>query len=341
MAYATSSMPPRPVKTLKKQWLEALAVMHYVLAIVALVPFSIVLLLFLLFTRLWPLSVLYMLWIYLDRDTPSQGGRRFVWPRTWAIWKHQRDYFPIKLVKTAELPPSQNYVLGSHPHGVMCTGAFCNFTTECNDFSRLFPGLQPWLATLTSVYYIPIFRDYIMAAGLRPVSRQSLDFVLSQPQRGQAVVIMIGGGKELLTTAPGRHLAKLHDRKGFVRLALRYGASLVPVYSFGENDIFKTKAFIEGSWQHLCQSLYHEITGLPFYVFWGRGLFSPNSWGLLPLPVPITTVVGSPIPVPQCSNASEEQVDHYHRLYMDALERLFEEHKESCGVPASTRLTFF
>ncbi|XP_069920574.1 2-acylglycerol O-acyltransferase 3-like [Oryctolagus cuniculus] len=118
-------------------------------------------------------------------------------------------------------------------------------------------------------------------------------------------------------------------------------ASLVPVYSFGENDIFKTKAFIEGSWQHQCQSLYHKIVGLPFYICWGRGLFSPNSWGLLPLAMPITTVVGGPIPVPQCSSPSQEQVDHYHRLYMDALERLFEEHKESCGVPASTRLTFF
>ncbi|XP_069920012.1 2-acylglycerol O-acyltransferase 3-like [Oryctolagus cuniculus] len=223
MADSTSSMPPRPVKTLQKQWLEALGAMHYVLAFVVLVPFSVFLLLFLLFTRLWSLSVLYMLWIYLDRDTPSQGGRRWEWTRHWRIWKHQRDYFPIKLVKTAELPPSQNYVLGAHPHGVMCTGTFSNFLTECNDFSQLFPGLQPWIATLTRVFYIPIFRDYIMLSGLRPVSRQSLDFVLSLPQRGQAMVIMIGGGKELLSTAPGRHLVKLHDRKGFVRLALRHG----------------------------------------------------------------------------------------------------------------------
>lgn len=31
------------------------------------------LLLFLLFTSLWLLSVLYSLWLFLDRDTPNQG----------------------------------------------------------------------------------------------------------------------------------------------------------------------------------------------------------------------------------------------------------------------------
>ncbi|XP_069920573.1 2-acylglycerol O-acyltransferase 3 isoform X2 [Oryctolagus cuniculus] len=297
-------VPRRPVKTLQKQWLEELGALHYVL-------------------------------------TLCSGGRRFVWPRTWAIWKHQRDYFPIKLVKTAELPPSQNYVLGAHPHGILSTGAFSNFLTESNDFSQLFPGLQPWLAMLSGLFYVPFFREYIMMHGLRPVSLTSLDFVLSQPQRGQAVVIVIGGAQEALYTTPGQHSLELLNRKGFVRLALRHGASLVPVYSFGENDTFRCKAFSKGSWQYLCQVTCKRVTSIAPCIFWGCGLFSPNSCGLLPLPVPITTVVGGPIPVPQCSSPSQEQVDHYHRLYMDALERLFEEHKESCGVPASTRLTFF
>ena len=54
-------------------------------------------------------------------------------------------------------------------------------------------------------------------------------------------------------------------------------------------------------------------------------------------PVP---AAGRPIPVPHCPQPAEQQVDHYHRLYMKALEQLFEEHKESCGLPASTHLTF-
>uniref|UniRef100_A0A5F9CGB6 Acyltransferase n=1 Tax=Oryctolagus cuniculus TaxID=9986 RepID=A0A5F9CGB6_RABIT len=181
-------MPSCKAKTLQKEWLEKLGALQFVL-------------------------------------TLCSGGRRFVWPRTWAIWKHQRDYFPIKLVKTAELPPSQNYVQGSHSHGVMITGAFSNFHTESNDFSRLFPGLQPWTAMMAIFFYVPLFREYIMAGGLRPASRHSLDFVLSQPQRGQAVVIVPGGAQEALYTAQRRHRLELLNRKGFVRLALRHGSA--------------------------------------------------------------------------------------------------------------------
>ncbi|XP_058536466.1 2-acylglycerol O-acyltransferase 3-like [Ochotona princeps] len=332
--------PSHPTKTLRKQWLEALGALHYVLAFLFLVPCAALLLYYLLFTRLWPLTVLYLMWLYLDRDTPSQGGRQWKWLKTWLIWKHQRDYFPIKLVKTAELPPNQNYVLGSHPHGIMTTASFCNFLTECNGFSRRFPGLQPWLATLAGLFYLPVFRDYMMAVGLRPVSRHSLDFVLSQPQPGQAVVIVTGGAQESLYTAPGQHCLALKRHKGFVRLALRHGASLVPTYSFGENDVFNSMTFTKGSWQYVFQVIFKKIVGFPPCVFWGRSLFSPNSWGLLPLSTPITTVVGAPIPVPQLCTPTEEQVDHYHRLYMEALERLFEEYKESCGISASTHLTF-
>lgn len=63
----------------------------------------------------------------------------------------------------------------------------------------------------------------LSCAGLCPVSRQSLDFILSQPQRGQAVIIMVGGAQESLYAIPGKHCLILRNRKGFVRLALRHG----------------------------------------------------------------------------------------------------------------------
>ena len=65
------------------------------------------------------------------------------------------------------------------------------------------------------------------------------------------------------------------------------------------------------------------------------GQKSPPFTSVSPLPS-----VGRPIPVPQRLDHSKEEVDHYHTLYMEALEQLFEDHKESYVVPASTRLTF-
>ncbi|XP_063564365.1 2-acylglycerol O-acyltransferase 3 isoform X4 [Gorilla gorilla gorilla] len=223
MGVATTLPPPTTSKTLQKQHLEAVGAYQYVLTFLFMGPFFSLLVFVLLFTSLWPFSVFYLVWLCVDWDTPNQGGRRSEWIRNLAIWRQLRDYYPVKLVKTAELPPDRNYVLGAHPHGIMCTGFLCNFSTESNGFSQLFPGLRPWLAVLAGLFYLPVYRDYIMSFGLCPVSRRSLDFILSQPQLGQAVVIMVGGAHEALYSVPGEHCLKLQKRKGFVRLALRHG----------------------------------------------------------------------------------------------------------------------
>ncbi|XP_039099472.1 2-acylglycerol O-acyltransferase 3-like [Hyaena hyaena] len=328
------------METRQKQWLQIIGAYHFVLSFLFMGTFFSILLLFFLFTPLWSLSVLYLAWFFLNWDTPNQGGRRFEFTRNWNIWKHLRDYYPIKLVKTAELPPDRNYVLAADPHGIMGVGTFCNICTEANDFSKHFPRIWAMFAVLHTLFLFPVYRDYVMSLGGCSVNRRSLDFVLSQPPSGQAVVITVAGAQEALYAIPGEHHLVLRNRKGFVRLALRHGASLVPVYSFGENDIFHLKVFAPNTWQYLCQMTFKKLTGYSPCIFWGRGLFSADSWGLLPFARPITTVVGRPIPVPQSLHPSEEEVDHYHTLYMQALEKLFEEHKESCGVPASTHLTF-
>lgn len=50
--------------------------------------------------RAWMLVVLYLAWLYWDRNTPRAGGQRSAWVRNWAVWRHSRDYFPL-LVRTS------------------------------------------------------------------------------------------------------------------------------------------------------------------------------------------------------------------------------------------------
>lgn len=49
-------------------------------------------------------------------------------------------------------------------------------------------------------------------------------------------------------------------------------------------------------------------------------------------------VVGSPISVPKVPSPSQEQVDHYHQQYMEALTKLFHQHKKSCGLAESHQI---
>ena len=85
--------------------------------------------------------------------------------RRWSLWKRFCHYFPIRLVKTVDLDPSKNYLFGSHPHGVLCSGAFGNFGTEGTNVSEVFPGLEMNLLTLEAHCCIPIYREYLLCSG--------------------------------------------------------------------------------------------------------------------------------------------------------------------------------
>lgn len=84
-------------------------------------------------------------------------------------------FFSLQLVKTADLDPRYNYIVGFHPHGVLVAGAFTNFCTYATGFRQLFPGLTSYLLMLPLWFRAPFFRDYIMCAGVEeePLNPQS------------------------------------------------------------------------------------------------------------------------------------------------------------------------
>ncbi|NWR02089.1 DGAT2 acyltransferase, partial [Paradoxornis webbianus] len=325
--------------------LQLLAVLQWVLSFLLLGTVSLLLLIYLLFTSLWLIPVLYLAWIILDWDTPEKGGRRLPCLRRWTVWKHFRDYFPVKLVKTHDLSPSHKYIIGSHPHGILCVGAFWNFITGSTGFEELFPGIRSFLTTLAGNFRLPVFREYLMsgapvlrpAAGLFPVTRRAIGYLLSQKSTSNAVAIVIGGAAESLSCRPGVTTLILKNRKGFVRMALRHGVFLVPS-SFGENDLFHQVVFEEGSWMRSVQWCFQKMIGFAPCLFYGHGLTSCHSRGFLPYARPIATVVGEPVAVPKVENPSRELVDWYHELYICALLKLFNENKTKYGLSESDEL---
>ncbi|XP_053318860.1 diacylglycerol O-acyltransferase 2-like isoform X1 [Spea bombifrons] len=321
-----------------KKHIQALSVFQWVLTFVFMGSFFTILLLYLMFTSLWIIPVTYFTWLLMDWETPERGGRRTEWVRRWTVWSRFREYFPIKLVQSSPLSPDRNYVLGCHPHGIMSVAAFSNFATEANGFSDVYPGVRPWLAVLAGMFRLPIYRDYIMSAGVVPVSRDSIQYLLSRCGTGNAVFIVVGGAAESLQSSPTENMVTLSGRKGFVRLALQNGADLVPVYSFGENDIFEQVHFSPGSWGWRLQLLFQKHVGFAPCLFYGRGVFNADSWGFNPIPRPLTTVVGRPIRVPHCPVPSEEDVSHYHSLYIQGLQQLFDEYKVYCGLSETDTL---
>ncbi|KAI6238652.1 Acyltransferase [Aphelenchoides fujianensis] len=260
------------------------------------------------FTNYWYLMLPYTIWYIYDFNTPVQGSRHLPWAREWSLWRHLAEYYPVGLVKTVDLPPDKNYILGSHPHGFWCTGVFCHLLTDGTNFRDEFPGFIPSLLTLNGQFWFPFRRDVGVSIGGVMSSRESLDYLLRTKSAGRMIGIVIGGSRELLEAHVSRHFTFLKTRRGFVRYALKYGQDKIKEYC------------------GFCPPIYR-----------GRGLINP--WiGLLPFRRPITMVVGAPIPVERRPEPTDEEIEELHAKYVKALVALFEEHKANFGVPPHKHL---
>ena len=84
--------------------------------------------------------------------------------------------------------------------------------------------------------------------GLASVSRESCENLLSRggangEGMGRAITIVVGGARESLDAQPHSLRLVLKRRKGFVKLAIRTGADLVPVLAFGGMYLTRTNLF--------------------------------------------------------------------------------------------------
>ncbi|XP_046849106.1 2-acylglycerol O-acyltransferase 2-like [Xenia sp. Carnegie-2017] len=291
-----------------------------------------------LFTRIFLL--LYLAWIYMiDKDTPHRGGRYFPAMRRLKVWNYCAEYFPLRLIKTHELDESKNYLFGCHPHGVMAVGSTGNFASEATGFSKHFPGLTVHLITLNIQFKIPFLREFLLAMGICPASRESLKHILTKMGPGHSCVVVVGGASEALEARPGNYTLVLKNRKGFVKIALKTGASLVPVFCFGENDLFKQYPNPEGSYLRKIQTKVKDIATFSPPLFYGRGIFQ-YTFGLVPFRKPVHTIVGRPIHIVANTDPSIEDIENLHQRYLEGLKEIFEEYKEKFGIDKDKHLEF-
>src|SRR6266536_5117167 len=141
---------------------------------------------------------------------------------------------------------------------------------------------------------------------------------------GRAITIVVGGARESLDAHPYslRHILK--RRKGFVKMALRTGADLVPILAFGENDLYDQFGVEFHPKIHKFQLLVKKLLGFTIPLFHARGVFNYDV-GLMPYRRPLNIVVGRPVKVIQQRNKEElddAYVDELHGKYVQELQLL-------------------
>ncbi|TAQ89679.1 hypothetical protein B7494_g1984 [Chlorociboria aeruginascens] len=204
----------------------------------------------------WPLLIPYM--IYCMLSTASTSGalsHRSDFLRSLPVWSLFASYFPARLHRTQELPPTRKYIFGE--------------------------GM------------------------------------------GRAITIVVGGARESLDAQPYSLKLVLKRRKGFVKMALRTGADLVPVLAFGENDLYDQFQAEEHPGIHKFQLLVKKVLGFTIPLFHARGIFNYDV-GLQPYRRPLNIVVGKPIKVAMSLKPEQSEIDRVHEEYVTELERLWD-----------------
>jgi 2-acylglycerol O-acyltransferase 2 len=172
-----------------------------------------------------------------------------------------------------------------------------------------------------------------MALGISSVSRESCSNILSSGP-GQAITIVVGGAAESLSARPGTADLTLKRRLGFIKVAIQHGADLVPVFSFGENDIYNQMPNEKGTTIYALQKKFQSMFGFTLPLFHGRGLLNYNL-GLMPYRRRIVSVIGRPIHVQRCEKPSLEEIERVQRMYIEELTRIWNTYKDEF---AKTRL---
>eukprot|EP00891_Asterochloris_glomerata_P008927 jgi/Astpho2/8927/Aster-x1550 len=107
------------------------------------------------------------------------------WVKNWRLWGLYASYFPIRLVKTAELDPAGRYIFAQHPHGVLSLSTWASFCSNACNLPSCFPGID---LHLCETHLCPSCAD-------------------------RAVLLAVGGAQEALLTRSGGMDIILDQRK--------------------------------------------------------------------------------------------------------------------------------
>ena len=269
-------------------------------------------------------AVAYLAWLRATnaaKQQPQHWGPRWLarllflpLPRLFALLGVENGPTPrLDGITSEELSTLAPCVVTVSPHG---TGVGHFFVTGPALASPPLASLQVLGIAASVVFRIPLFREFLLLMGWREASEDMVDRML---RAGGSCIVLPGGVAEMVELDSSREELHCPPALGFVRLAMKHGVPILPLYCFGETQLFRT---------HTClMPLRRRIAarariGIPFL----SGRF--GTVGLpLPLPTRYAVVVGAPVHTGTANpDPSLEEVREVFGRWCAELQRLFAGH---------------
>lgn len=267
-------------------------------------------------------QILAIFWItiYWGNIFTSQTHKRYGAP--WKSFENNFlvrfliEWLPVQIFRTTKLNPEKLYIFACHPHGTLAFNRAAVGFSTLTLWDQVFPNIKFRVLTASAAFYIPFIRELWLWSYCVDASKKTAIKVMRDLKA--SVFVYPGGEKEQIETIFQQNRI-MSSRKGFIRLAIEEGADLVPVYAFGETNLY-----------------YHSLLFLNFrkYLVKNFGIAIPlllGEYGLMPYHTPVTLVFGTPIPVTQNSHPTSEEIDKFHKLFYESLQKLYHEYQPRFG----------
>jgi 1-acyl-sn-glycerol-3-phosphate acyltransferase len=188
------------------------------------------------------------------------------------------------------------------PHSTVTMDGFLLCKAIYDRYRRVTRGMADH-----SLFEIPLVRRLCVHMGVVDGTPQNAQGLL---ERGELIFVMPGGAREAWRSSAQRYQLLWEGHEGFIRVALRGGAPVVPAVCIGADDAL-WMPFHSLEWGE-------RILGRRWPIFGGVGL------GLLPIPLPVkmTTYVGPPIHFGEPPEAADDPkvVRRCHQQVVEAVE---------------------
>jgi len=174
----------------------------------------------------------------------------------------------------------------AHPHGLFSMAPFFHWSMGTTEW----PKDRPVHVAIHSIFFkIPIVRELVEFHGVIQATDSAIRACL---KKGVSVALLTGGIEEQNLTQAHRMHIVLRKRKGFLRIARSLGVPIVPVLTFGENELFPP---LTAPWIDWGKRLLKKEAGITLPIPTWQSIMNWCSLLQKPLDPPVITWIGEPI----------------------------------------------